>query len=85
MQVVNVYKPSKPKSHPLRRVGACKAGFRTVVVNRLARHVETQTTDCRANAHNYNVDDRQGNLARRGKVATPVEMQPVNTTETNCE
>lgn len=75
------------KSHGIlfRRVGACEAGFRRVVVNRLTRHVQTQATDSCSNNHNDNVDNHQCNLAGRGKVPAPVEVQPVNTTKTNCK
>lgn len=35
--------------------------------------------------HNQSVDDRQCDLARRGEVPAPVEMQPVDTTKSNCD
>lgn len=37
-----------------------------------------------ANAHNQSVNDRQDDLAGRRKVPTPVEVQPVHTTKTDC-
>lgn len=38
----------------------------------------------RANTHDQNVNDRQDDLAGRRKVLTPVEVQPVHTTKTDC-
>lgn len=51
---------------------------------RVGKRVCVCTYYRRANAHNQNVNDRQDDLAGRRKVPTPVEVQPVHTTKTDC-